>query len=344
VNQDDFLVVRKFVPGWQGIWGERVEVIHQPVLTLGSKKLLVAPPRPFSFAHRATSRPQTARVIFILKEVQPSFQGGIIGTLKYLWEKGMAFFKEGYGNDFIILEGTVSFQVEDPEKWKQYDFDGMGKERLERDLETSFTSYFEDLQGEYRENFLGEEYEQAKAHLTEVSKSANFKTWVRRFLYPSPLDTYRVGSVYDMYLVGLDWLLRHPRLEKNPEWQEFVQHEIETIKEKMKKEHDELIANPLKVRKMFQNPNLFEFAEYPGLYQTLLFMAMTELINARITEDLQKEEMIKRMNLDTLNYLCEKRATFLSAIGIRLQSVNLRLGRVSYLHYLRLLQRRQNLL
>ena len=344
VDQEDFLVVRRFIPGWQGLWGEKVEIVEKGIMQLGGKKLLVSIPRPFAFAHRSTLRPQNVKVSFILKEVEPSFQGGITGALKYLWDKGMAFFKEGYGNDFIVLEGNIAFQIEDPQKWKQYDFDSLGKARLERDLENYLTSYFEKLQGTYRENLFAEEPNKVKEYLAQVSRSTTFKTWVRRFLYPSPLDSYRVGSVYDMYLVGLDWLLRHPRMESNPEWRDFVEHEITVIKEKMQEEHDELIANPLRVRKMFQNPNLFEFTDYPGLYQTLLFMAITELTNSRLITDLQDPEKVQAMSEDALMYLQKEKATFLSAIGIRLRSIQLDMGRVSYLYYVRMLQRRQNLL
>ena len=344
VDQEDFLVVRRFIPGWQGFWGEKTEIAEKGIMRLGRKKLLVSIPRPFAFTHRSTLHPQNVKVNFILKEVEPSFQGGIVGTLKYLWDKGMAFFKEGYGNDFIVLEGNITFQIEDPQKWKQYDFDSLGKARLERDLENYLTSYFEKLQGTYRENLFAEEPDKVKEYLVQVSRSTTFKTWVRRFLYPSPLDSYRVGSVYDMYLVGLDWLRRHPRMESNPEWRDFVEHEMTVIKEKMEQEHDELIANPLRVRKMFQNPNLFEFADYPGLYQTLLFMAINELTNSRLIADLQDREKVQAMGQDALMYLQKEKATFLSAIGIRLRSIHLDMGRVSYLYYVRMLQRRQNLL
>jgi hypothetical protein len=147
-----------------------------------------------------------------------------------------------------------------------------------------------------------------------------------------------------MYLVGLDWLRRHPRMESNPEWRDFVEHEMTVIKEKMEQEHDELIANPLRVRKMFQNPNLFEFADYPGLYQTLLFMAINELTNSRLIADLQDREKVQAMGQDALTYLQKEKAAFLSAIGIQLRSIHLDMGRVSYLYYMRMLQRRQNLL
>lgn len=343
VNQEDFLIQRSFVPGWQGMWGEKVTIIEEGV-NLGKKKLLLSIPRPFAASHRVTCAPQNVQVKFILKEVEPSFQGGVIGTIRYLWDKGMAFFKEGYGNDFIVLEGNISFQVLNPEQWKNYDFDGLGKERLERDLENYLTAYFEELQGTYRENLFTEDPDKVQEYLVATSKSRNFKTWIRRFLYPSPLDTYRVGSVYDMYLVGLEWLLRHPRMSRNSEWQEFVEHEREIIKEKIHQEHDALIANPLKIRQMFRKPNLFDFADYPGLYQTLLLMAVTEITNNRLIEDLKNPEKIGNMNQDALFYLQNKKASFLSNVGITVQSITLGLGRVSYLHYVRQLQRRQNLL
>ncbi|MGC8778162.1 MAG: hypothetical protein ACP5Q4_05740, partial [Candidatus Caldatribacteriaceae bacterium] len=168
VNQEDFLIVRQFVPGWQGIWGEKVEIIQEGPFKLGGKKLLLSIPRPFAFAHRSTLNPQSAQVNLILKEVEPSLQGGITGMLKYLWDKGMAFFKEGYGNDFIIVAGDIVFQIEDPQKWKQYDFDGLGKDRLERDLENYLASYFEKLQGNYREELFTEEPDKVKEYLIEV--------------------------------------------------------------------------------------------------------------------------------------------------------------------------------
>ncbi|MEN3185642.1 MAG: hypothetical protein ABDK94_03045 [Atribacterota bacterium] len=344
VDEEDFLVVRQFLPGWQGLWGERVEVVQESLIALGGKKILFSSPRPFGFTHRSTLRPQNVQVNFILREVEPSLRGGIAGTLRYFWDKGMAFFKEGYGNDFIVLQGDITFRIESPEKWKQYDFDGLGKERLTRDLENYLNSYFEKLQGTYRERFFAEGEKKAREHLAKVSKSALFKTWVRRFLYPSPLDTYRVGSVYDMYLVGLEWLLRHPRMEDHTEWKEFVEHEMEIIREKMEQEHDALIANPLKVRKMFRNPNLFEFADYPGLYQTLIFMAITELVNSKLIEDLQDRRKIAQVNQEALAYLQKEKTFFCSTTGIEIQAVDLRIGKVSYLYYVRMLQRRQNLL
>ncbi|MGQ9473904.1 MAG: hypothetical protein ACUVRN_07645, partial [Candidatus Caldatribacteriaceae bacterium] len=113
VNQEDFLIQRSFVPGWQGMWGEKVTIIEEGI-NLGKKKFLLSVPRPFAASHRVTRALQNVQVKFILKEVEPSFQGGVIGAIRYLWDKGMAFFKEGYGNDFIVLEGNISFQVVDP--------------------------------------------------------------------------------------------------------------------------------------------------------------------------------------------------------------------------------------
>lgn len=263
--------------------------------------------------------------------------------LRYLWDKGMAFFKEGYGNDFVILRFSFTFEIADPEKWKKYDFDGRGKERLSRDLESYLLSYTDRVREKYRQAFFEEEYEQARTKLEEVSRSRTFREWIRRFLYPSPLDTYRVGSVYDMYLLGLEWLKRHPHMENNPEWKTFVDHEMALVRDKMRQEHDELIANPLRVRDMVRNPSVFEFSEYPGLYQTLLVMAMNEVITNEFLEDLKKGDYRKTLEEETLQYVKEQ-GTLFSNIGVTLLETHTSLERVSYLYYLRYLQKRQNLL
>ena len=343
VNEEDFLIVRSFVPGWQGIVGEQLTIVEKGLPVIEGKKLLFTVPRPFAFAHRATRQPQTVDALLILREVEPSPQGGILGTLRYLWDKGMAFFKEGYGNDFVVLRFSFTFQVEDPERWKQYDFDGRGMERLSRDIESYLLSYTDRVRERYRQAFFEEGYEQARAKLEEVSKSRTFREWIRRFLYPSPLDTYRVGSVYDMYLLGLEWLRRHPHMENDPKWKEFVDHEIELIREKMQREHDDLIANPLRVRDMVRNPSVFAFSEYPGLYQTLLVMALNEIITNRFSEDLKDTKKREEFQEESLEYLKKEGALF-SNIGVVLLSSRASLERVSYLYYLRLLQKRQNLL
>lgn len=342
VDAEDFLIVRSPRLGWQGFLGERLEIVDRGI-PVGSKKLLLATPRPFSFAHRATRRTQSVDAFLLLREVAPTPSGGVLGTLRYLWDKGMAFFKEGYGNDFIILRLSFDFAVVDPEKWKYYDFDGRGKERLSRDLETYLLGYLDKVREKYRQAFFEEEYERAKARLEEVSKSRTFREWIRRFLYPSPLDTYRVGSVYDMYLVGLEWLKRHPHMENNPEWRSFVDHEIALIREKMQKEHDELIANPFRVRDIIQNPNVSVLSEYPGLYQTLLFMALNEVVTGMLLEDLEKKESQRTFGEETLQYLTENSDLFPN-IGVVLRDARVSLERVSYLYYLRYLQKRQNLL
>ncbi len=342
VDAEDFLIVRSPRLGWQGFLGERLEIVEQGV-PIGSKKFLFATPRPFSFAHRATRNPQLVDTLVLLREVAPTPKGGVLGTLRYLWDKGMAFFKEGYGNDFIVLKLSFTFKVVDSEKWKYYDFDGRGKERLSRDLETYLLGYLDRVREKYRQVFFEEEYEQARAKLEEVSKSRTFREWIRRFLYPSPLDTYRVGSVYDMYLIGLEWLKRHPHMENNPEWQAFVDHEITLIREKMQKEHDELIANPFRVRNIIRSPDVSSLSEYPGLYQTLLVMAINEVVTSMLLEDLEKEESQKTFGEETLQYLI-KNSNLFSNVGIVLLGARASLERVSYLYYLRYLQKRQNLL
>lgn len=343
INDEDFLIVRSFVPGWQGIIGEQLTIVKKGLPVIEGKKLLFTIPRPFAFTHRATRQPQTVDALLILREVEPSPQGGILGTLRYLWDKGMSFFKEGYGNDFVVLRFSFTFQVEDPERWKQYDFDGRGIERLSRDIESYLLSYTDRVREKYRQAFFEEGYEQARAKLEEVSKSRTFREWVRRFLYPSPLDTYRVGSVYDMYILGLEWLRNHPHMENDPQWKEFVDHETKLIREKMQREHDDLIANPLRVRDMVRNPSVFAFSEYPGLYQTLLVMALNEIITGRFLEDLKDEKKQKEFQEESLEYLKKEGALF-SNIGVALLSSRASLERVSYLYYLRLLQKRQNLL
>ncbi|MBC7217185.1 MAG: hypothetical protein H5U36_03240 [Candidatus Caldatribacterium sp.] len=342
VDAEDFLVVRTLKPGWQGFVGERLEVVDEGI-SVGSKKLLLATPRPFAFAHRATRKPQTVDALLLLREVAPAPSGDILGMLRYLWDKGMAFFKEGYGNDFVVLRVSFTFKVTDPERWKQYDFDGRGKERLSRDLETYLLSYMDKVRDKYRQTLFEEGYEEARTKLEEVSKSRTFREWVRRFLYPSPLDTYRVGSVYDMYLIGLEWLKRHPHMENNPEWQTFVDHEIALIREKMQKEHDELIANPFRVREIVRNPNTLALSEYPGLYQTLLFMAVNEVVTGMFLEDLEREDFRKTFGEEALQHLEENGGLFPN-IGVALLEVRVVLARVSYLYYLRYLQKRQNLL
>lgn len=342
VGRDDFLVVRSFRLGWRGFLGEYLEVVDRGI-PLGSRKMLLAVPRPFAFAHRATRAPQPVDALLLLREVAPTPSGGILGTLRYLWDKGMAFFKEGYGNDFIVLKFSFTFTIEDPEKWKYYDFDSRGKERLSRDLETYLLGYLDRVRERYRQAFFEEEYARARARLEEVSKSRTFREWIRRFLYPSPLDTYRVGSVYDMYLLGLEWLRRHPHMEQNPDWQAFVDHEMALIREKMQKEHDELIANPFRVRGIIRNPDIAVLSEYPGLYQTLLVMAVNEVVTSMLLEDLEREERRKALQEDALSYLRENGNLFAN-IGVTLQGVEASLERVSYLYYLRYLQKRQNLL
>lgn len=342
VDAEDFLIVRSPRLGWQGFLGERLEIVDRGI-PVGSKKLLLATPRPFSFAHRATRHTQSVDAFLLLREVAPTPSGGVLGTLRYLWDKGMAFFKEGYGSDFIVLRLSFDFEIVDPEKWKHYDFDGRGKERLSRDLETYLLGYLDRVREKYRKAFFEEEYERAKAKLEEVSRSRTFREWVRRFLYPSPLDTYRVGSVYDMYLVGLEWLKRHPHMENNPEWQAFVDHEIALVREKMQKEHDELIANPFQVRDIVRNPNVSVLSEYPGLYQTLLFMALNEVVTGMLLEDLEKKELQRTFGEETLQYLTENSNLFPN-IGVVLHGARVSLERVSYLYYLRYLQKRQNLL
>ncbi|MCS7242315.1 hypothetical protein [Candidatus Caldatribacterium sp.] len=342
VDLDDFLIVRSLRLGWQGLFGERLEVVDRGV-RIGSKKLLFVTPKPFSFAHRATRSPQSVNAFLLLREVAPTPSGGILGTLRYLWEKGMAFFKEGYGDDFIVLRFSFTFEIIDPERWKHYDFDGRGKERLSRDLETYLLGYLDRVREKYRQALFEDEYEGARAKLEEISRSRAFREWIRRFLYPSPLDMYRVGSVYDMYLVGLEWLRRHPYMEENPEWQKFVDHEIALIREKMQKEHDELIADPFRVRDIVRNPNVLVLSEYPGLYQTLLLMALNEVVMGMLIEDLGREESRKAFGEETLQYLTEHSDLF-SNIGIALRGAWVSLEKVSYLYYLRYLQKRQNLL
>ncbi len=342
IDAEDFLVVRTLKPGWQGFLGERLEVVDRGI-PIGPKKLLFAIPRPFGFAHRATRKPQAVEALVLLREVTPTPSGGVLGTLRYLWDKGMAFFKEGYGNDFVVLKISFTFTIVDPEKWKQYDFDGRGKERLSRDLETYLLSYVDRIRDSYRQALFEEEYRRARAKLEEVTKSRTFREWIRRFLYPSPLDTYRVGSVYDMYLIGLEWLRRHPHMENNPEWRAFVDHEIALIRERMQQEHDEFIANPFRVRSIIQNPDVSILAEYPGLYQTLLVMAMNEVVTGMFLEDLAREDYRKSFEEEILRYFKENSGLF-PGIGVVLLESRASLERVSYLYYLRYLQKRQNLL
>lgn len=345
VGEKDFLVVERFSPGFKSVLGKRVMVVDDGI-KIGNFKLLLSPPRPFAFTYRRTSRLQKVDAFHILKEVEPVLNQGFWNRLKYWWERAMAFFKQGYGTDFVVLKFNCSLQISKPEFWKEYDFDGKGMERLARDLEVSLSSVYERVMSDLRMNLFSQDNAQdIEEYLQIILKRPSFREWIRRLLYPSPLDTYRVGSIYDMYLTGLEWLRRHPRMEKEKEWRDFVEHEMEVVRENLQKEHAHLIASPQKVRDLITKPSLEKFMEYPGLYQTLFYLAINEIVNNRVVEGLKAERSNLRQKLEeeALNYL-QNEGVFLHRIGVQVDSVEVSLERVSYLRYMRLLQRRQNLI
>jgi len=345
VGEKDFLVVERLSPGFKSTLGREVTIVDDGI-KVGNLKLLLSPPRPFAFTYRRTSEVQKVGALLILKEVEPVLGEGFWDKLKYWWERTMAFFKQGYGTDFVVLKFNCSVQISKPELWKGYDFDGKGMDRLARDLEVSLSSVYERVMSDLRMNLLSQSStEEIEKYLQVIFERPSFKEWIRRLLYPSPLDTYRVGSIYDMYLTGLEWLRRHPRMEQETEWRDFVEHEMEVVRENLQREHTQLIASPQKVRGLITSPSLEKFIEYPGLYQTLFYLAVNEIVNNRVVEELnlERSELRQKLEEEALNYLQDK-DVFLHQIGVQVNSVKVSLERVSYLRYMRLLQRRQNLI
>jgi lipid II:glycine glycyltransferase (peptidoglycan interpeptide bridge formation enzyme) len=72
-------------------------------------------------------------------------------------------------------------------------------------------------------------------------------------------------------------------------------------------------------------------------------MALNEIITNRFSEDLKDTKKREEFQEESLEYLKKEGALF-SNIGVVLLSSRASLERVSYLYYLRLLQKRQNLL
>ncbi len=340
LSSDEFSVVCHNRFGYKGFMGQKVDVRYfsEPALFAGEKfKLFWYPPKPFAFVHNVNfKQDESFDVFMILKETEP----------KSLLDKFFHFFREEWGRGYSGINLRFTYKVINPELWAQYDYDGRGKERLSRDFESYISAFTEKKRGEYRKELYEKSLEELESHFNECLKEGKVSEWIRRFLYPSLLDTYRTGSMYERYLAGLRWLQDHPRMKDKPEWKEFVEHEIKNIEKLEREQNEELISRPLEVKKIINNPTISKLRRHDNLYRTITYLVVEDFINEKILQKVYESAVSKTPDPVTAGIVewLQKECKFQDLIGIKIKGVERSVKEVSALDWQNELRKRQNLL
>ena len=338
---DEVAIIHNYRFSYQGFLGEEVKVkdyfSFPTTLGLQNLKLFWEVPKPFCFVHNINlKKTYSGKVFIILQEVEPS---GILDRFFHL-------FREEWGKGYTGLNLQFTYKIHNPELWAMYDYDGKGKERLSRDLEPYTLQYIEKKKQDYKENLYRENPAEIDSHFKKCLAQGKVKEWIRRFLYPSLLDTYRVGSMYERYLAGLRWLKEHPRMRDNPQWQKFVEHEIKNIEKLNRVENEKLIFRPLKVKKIMKNPKIADIQAYENLYRTIHYLVVEDLVNEKITEEIKNSDEKKEESYLTEGIVdwIRQNSQIENLTGIRIISVKPSLKKVSALEWQNELRKRQNLM
>lgn len=343
-NKNQFSIVTEYKLGYKS--GARVDVVDKGIeIPFINKRLNWSKPKPFAFTHKVNLE-DNINVYMPLKEAELRYKGSILNIPKYAWEKSIGFFKKGYGATYTGLDMNFKYEIANPELWKNYDYDGRGKERLSRDLEGYLTPYTGKTRGRYREKIYNEHLKELNTHFMLLLKKGQIGDWIKRFLYPSIMDEYRVGSVYDMYTMGLTWLKVHPAMEKNEEWKRFVEDEIKYLEKTSKSENEDLITKPMLLKKMIKNPDIRQLQEFQDLYSSIVHMATQDFINEKVIED--TERRLAKGSPDELtdgflDYM-HNETEFEKKIGIKLIEMERSIKNVGSFKWARQMQRRQNLI
>jgi len=340
LGPDEFSIIYSWKFGHRGFLGEKVVVrdySYPAIFSLQGLKIFWQLPKPFNFVHNVSlTKIYSTKVFVILQETEPS---GLLDRFFHL-------FREEWGTGYSGVNLQFTYKVVEPQLWARYDYDGRGKERLSRDLEAYVSQYTEKTRARYREKLYRESPDEIQSHLKKCLAQGKVKEWIRRFLYPSLLDTYRTGSMYERYLTGLRWLKEHPRMRDNPEWQKFVEHEIENIEKLAQNQNEELISQPLKVKRIMNNPTISNLQEYENLYRTINFLVVEDLINQKIINQIKSfpgPESSDPLAGGIVEWI-HKNSQLEELIGIRIIDVKRSLRRVSALGWQNELRKRQNLI
>lgn len=340
LRSDEFSIIHRYRLGYQGFLGEEVLVknfSHPALFTWRDFKLYWYPPKPFTFIHNVNlHKTYYTDVFMILKETEPS---GIFDRFFHL-------FREEWGKGYSGVNLRFTYKITKPELWANYDYDRRGNERLSRDLEPYISRYTEKTRASYREKLYRENPDQLKAYFKKCLKQGKVSEWIRRFLYSSLLDVYRTGSMYDKYLTGLRWLQEHPRMKDKPEWREFVEHEIKNIEKLSREQNEELICQPLKVKRIINNPTVSSLQKYDNLYRTLIYLAVEDFINEKIVEEVSSSATSGKADPVTggiVNWL-HTNSRIEELIGIRITGVQRSVKKVSIMEWQNELRKRQTLI
>lgn len=340
LNPDETSIIHHYRFGYQGFLGEEIYVKNYScacILKLQNLKLFWEPPKPFYFVHNVNSKKiYSTDVFMILRETEPS---GLLDRFFHL-------FREEWGRGYSGIDFHFAYRVINPELWAKYDYDGKGRERLSRDLEYHIMRYMEKKRVNYQEKLYRENSAEIKSHFKKCLIQGKVKEWIRRFLYPSPLDTYRTGSMYERYLAGLRWLKEHPRMKGNPEWQKFVEHEIKNIEKLNQEENEELIYQPLKVKKIMKNPTIAKLETYENLYRTIYYLVVEDLINDKIIEEVKNGEnkgVFGNVRKEVVDWV-HRNSRIEQLIGIEITDVKPLFKKISALGWQNELRKKQNLI
>jgi len=335
-----FFIIHSYRFGYQGFLGEEVLVkdFSYPAFAgWRDFKLYWYPPKPFAFIHRIDlNRTYYTDVFTILKETEPS---GIFDRFFHI-------FREEWGKGYSGINLRFSYRVVDPDLWANYDYDRKGSRRLSRDLDPYVSQYIERNKVAYREKLYKNNPDQLKNYFKKCIKQGKVSEWMRRVIYPSLLDVYRTGSMYERYLTGLRWLEEHPRMKDKPEWRKFVEHEIKNIEKLEKEQHEELICQPLKVKKMINKPTISALQKYDNLYRTLIYLAVDDFINEKIIKELSSFPSSRKTNPITAGIVkwLHDESRIEQLVGIKITGVRASIKRVSTLEWQNELRQMQNLI
>ncbi len=137
----------------------------------------------------------------------------------------------------------------------------------------------------------------------------------------------------------------------DPEWQEFVEHEIEAIESLMRIEHEELISKPRLVRRIMKErrvPEMYAMLqreEFKDLYGTIAYLLTERYINDEILGEAERVgpgERADELTQGLVDWIHEN-SRLEDLIGIRIKEMESSVKNISYLSWQNEIRKRENL-
>jgi hypothetical protein len=256
-------------------------------------------------------------------------------TLKYypegLWERAKTMLSGPLGMDFIAVEFSIHFTPANPEIWGHYDFDGLGRQRLMRDVSNLVEEWKTDRIITIREeiddpNLMTYVYDTYFGQLCRrgiiqdfIRNSFSTSAMSSNIYYGSTLERIKPGfdiitdelerkeREYD-YMKTLPDDQRKRLISGIEEAKRIVEQTYNEVRERVAVEYGELRLHPKRLNEYVENPygHITHFEEFETLWGSIQYYTWYVYAHEKLLEQFSVEK--KRGESTLIDELADKLA------------------------------------